>query len=103
MNPYYGRHGWIDADGDTAKQKRRRIVSTREVEPEQSLNHCPSCGRAVRWETDGRGSARAVEGRRVHVCELGEVLAHVQGERGTEILELLRRAMNERRMYGEAV
>jgi hypothetical protein len=102
-NPHFGRHGWPAAHGDTAKRAARRVVRSHAVEPRRSVNHCPMCGRGVRWDTDRQGAAVALEGSRVHVCDTSEVLAHVQHEDGAEVLAILRRAINERRMYGEAV
>ena len=99
-NPYYGRHGWGEADGDTAKRKAPHR-GREAAEPVRSVNHCPLCGLGVRWETDGNGRLVPTEGRFVHLCELNQVLENQQHAEGGAVLEYLRRALNERRNYGK--
>lgn len=99
-NPAYGK--WVGRDGDTPAPRPTHIGGTApRISP--PTPPCPACGAPVQWETDGRGEVVALDGRRVHVCELSPILARHDHEDGAEVLALLRRAMNERRVYGEAV
>jgi hypothetical protein len=64
---------------------------------------CPGCGKRVSWEVERGGRTVCLEGVSIHVCRLPEVLRRHGHRDGSEVLAELRRAINERRMYGEAV
>lgn len=101
-SPHFGRRGWIAAHGDTARRAPRRIAHTPDRPAVRSVNHCPMCGQRVRWDTDRRGRTVVLESNKIHICELDRVLEH-STDAGAETLVTLRRAINERRIYGEAV
>lgn len=100
MNPTFGN--WPDRDGDTARPIRARI-SLSEGGRRRSGPRCPSCGAVVEWTIGRHGATVVLEGGRVHVCSLDAVLARHEADGGAETLEVLRRAINERRMHGAAV
>ena len=101
-NPHFGL--WR-GDGDTARPKHANMRGgLREQDPPVECRHCPLCGARVTWDTDRHGATLALDrDGRVHVCALDSVLEKQAHEPGPWVMEALRRAMNERRMYGEAV
>jgi hypothetical protein len=101
-NPHFGHHGWRDNHGDTAPRKRpRRPIPV--PQPRRREKVCPTCGVEVEFDTDWRGRTVVVEKGRDHLCNPDRALLHMIRRPGTEILDMLRRVVTERRVYGSTV
>jgi hypothetical protein len=101
-NPKFGVWGPADTWGDTARARRSRPIPATRLD---TGDHCPDCRAPIWWDTDRNGRMVRLETSGVvHLCEPDSVLRVLEprGD-GERILRQLRRTLNERRMYGEAV